>query len=86
MGQPTTQWVREYLSEEFPGQPLPERPNGKDDVVIDVNDSRGYPKELRISLEFLQVTKLTTQEYLRNAKIAEQLEAVLCSVTILGPL
>jgi hypothetical protein len=80
---PQTEWLREYLAEHFPGQSLPERAIGVDTVVIDVNDSDGLPKELRISREFLlRLSKTSIQEYLKNAKIAEQIEMVPTSVTI----
>ena len=80
---PQADWFREYLSEHFPGQPLPARASGMDTVVIDVTDSLGRPKELRIPLELLQAyPKPTVQEYLRNAAIAEQIEVVPGSVSI----
>lgn len=86
MGQlnvPQIEWIREYLAEQFPDQPLPERAHGIDTIVIELKDSKGYPKELRVSREFLlRHTKAVIREYLNNAKIAEQLEAVPTSVSI----
>jgi hypothetical protein len=83
---PQTEWVREYLTRHFPGQSLPERAGGIATVIIDVTDSHGRPKELRISREFLQTfTKPTVEEYLQNARIAEQIETVPGSVSIVRP-
>jgi hypothetical protein len=84
---PQMEWIRDYLNEHFPGQSLPERAGGIATVIIDVTDSHGRPKELRISCEFLQtLTKTTVQEYLRNSRIAEQIETVPGSVSIVQPL
>ena len=72
---PQITWVREYLGEHFPNQALPERAGGIDTVIIDVNDSQGRPKELRIACGFLRTfSKTTIQEYLNKAHIAQQLE------------
>ena len=80
---PQADWVREYLTEHFPDQPLPMRATGIDIVVIDVTDTHGRLKELRIPLEFLRAyPKPTIQEYLRNAGIAQQMEIVPGSVSI----
>ena len=82
-----TEWIRDYLREHFPGQPLPERGEGIDTVVIDVTDSHGRPKQLRMSRVFLQsFTKATVQEYLRNVRIAGQIENVPSSVSIIDRL
>ena len=80
---PQVDWFREYLSEHFPGQPLPARASGIDTVVIDVTDSHSRSKEVRIPLELLQTyPKPIIQEYLRNAGIAQQIEVVPGSVSI----
>jgi len=84
---PQTEWVREYLTEHFPGQPLSERAVGLDTVIIDVTDSHGNPKELRISRDFLvRFPKTSIQEYLKNANIAGQIETVPAAVSISKPL
>ncbi|MGO9010641.1 MAG: hypothetical protein ACLQPN_11105 [Bryobacteraceae bacterium] len=71
---PQMEWIREYLTEHFPGQALPERAVGLGTVVIDVTSSDGLPKELRISRSFFRFSKTSIQEYLKNAKIAENIE------------
>jgi hypothetical protein len=74
---------REYLAEHFPGQALLERAVGVDTIVIEISDSRGLPKELRISRDFLfRYPKASIQEYLKNMKIAERIESVPWKLTI----
>jgi hypothetical protein len=77
------EWVREYLHQYFPGQPLSAQESGTA-IVIDVTDSHGQLKELRIPPEFFRTypTKTTIQDYLKNANIAQQIEIVPRSVSI----
>ena len=75
--------VLEYLRKHFPGQPFTAHATGTDTLVIDVSDSGGRRKELRIPQGFLQTySKSTLDEYLEHARIAEQLETVPSSVSI----
>jgi hypothetical protein len=54
-----------------------------DSVVIDVADSHGRPKELRISREFLLTyPRSTIHDYLKNCGIAQRVEAAPYSVSI----
>jgi hypothetical protein len=76
-------WVLEYLGKYFPGQPFPARTAGADMLIVEVNDSSGRSKELRIQEGFLRAnSKSTIQEYLEDARIADQLESVPSSVSI----
>jgi hypothetical protein len=81
-------WIHEWLVERFSGQPLRSRLGEENTVIVDLNDSHGRPKELRISRQFLVMwsmqTQQTVEKYLRE-NIADQIETEPHSATILDP-
>jgi hypothetical protein len=51
------EWLRQYLSEYFPGQALNVRASGIDTLVVDVTDPSGQPRELRFAIDELPYRK-----------------------------
>jgi hypothetical protein len=47
------EFLRQYLREYFPGQPLEVRASGIDALIVEVTDPAGKRRELRFSLDAL---------------------------------
>src|ERR1041384_4938729 len=56
-------------------------------IIIDVTDSQGRSKELRVAREVLQrFSKATILQYLKHVKVAQQIETAQSAVSITEPL